>query len=152
MSRRNLRGRNTTKTNQRRRARLTVEQLEDRCLLDAGLASALYDSGQILVGYQTGSKIEVRSVELSGNQSVQDAVSAYSSQAGVAFAEPDYQVRTAVIPNDPSFGSLYGLNNTGQSGGTVDADIDAPEAWDLDRKSTRLNSSHLGISYAVFCF
>src|SRR5438045_7040460 len=24
-------------------------------------------------------------------------------------------------------------------------------AWDRDRKSTRLNSSHLGISYAVFC-
>src|SRR5262245_64547050 len=24
-------------------------------------------------------------------------------------------------------------------------------AGDLDRKSTRLNSSHLGISYAVFC-
>src|SRR5262245_64589109 len=23
--------------------------------------------------------------------------------------------------------------------------------WDPDRKSTRLNSSHLGISYAVFC-
>src|SRR5262245_63889378 len=23
--------------------------------------------------------------------------------------------------------------------------------WDADRKSTRLNSSHLGISYAVFC-
>src|SRR5437899_5509201 len=27
----------------------------------------------------------------------------------------------------------------------------AAEAVDLDRKSTRLNSSHLGISYAVFC-
>src|SRR5256885_13066753 len=25
------------------------------------------------------------------------------------------------------------------------------EAWSLDRKSTRLNSSHLVISYAVFC-
>src|ERR1039458_6171232 len=25
-----------------------------------------------------------------------------------------------------------------------------PQGW-LDRKSTRLNSSHLGISYAVFC-
>src|SRR5437899_7807440 len=24
-------------------------------------------------------------------------------------------------------------------------------AWKKDRKSTRLNSSHLGISYAVFC-
>src|SRR5205814_6204798 len=26
-----------------------------------------------------------------------------------------------------------------------------PRAIDVDRKSTRLNSSHLGISYAVFC-
>src|ERR1039458_7303123 len=27
----------------------------------------------------------------------------------------------------------------------------SPDAAGLDRKSTRLNSSHLGISYAVFC-
>src|SRR3712207_7723547 len=26
-----------------------------------------------------------------------------------------------------------------------------PRAWALDRKSTRLNSSHANISYAVFC-
>src|SRR5471030_2499374 len=39
-----------------------------------------------------------------------------------------------------------------------DASPDAPDRRDrqvlcraLDRKSTRLNSSHLGISYAVFC-
>jgi len=35
------------------------------------------------------------------------------------------------IPNDPNFSSLWNMHNTGQSGGTVDADIDAPEAWDL---------------------
>src|SRR5438874_10536758 len=30
--------------------------------------------------------------------------------------------------------------------------VDArPERWHLDRKSTRLNSSHVEISYAVFC-
>src|ERR1035438_9509379 len=29
---------------------------------------------------------------------------------------------------------------------------DRTSAFDRDRKSTRLNSSHLGISYAVFCF
>src|ERR1039458_2408206 len=29
--------------------------------------------------------------------------------------------------------------------------IVADEAGHIDRKSTRLNSSHLGISYAVFC-
>jgi hypothetical protein len=35
------------------------------------------------------------------------------------------------IPNDPDFGLQWALNNTGQSGGTPDADIDAVEAWDL---------------------
>src|SRR5258705_961827 len=29
--------------------------------------------------------------------------------------------------------------------------LTAGEGFDEDRKSTRLNSSHLGISYAVFC-
>src|SRR3712207_8462770 len=29
--------------------------------------------------------------------------------------------------------------------------IDDHVVWDLDRKSTRLNSSHANISYAVFC-
>src|SRR5437899_12996438 len=29
--------------------------------------------------------------------------------------------------------------------------FDVPAVADADRKSTRLNSSHLGISYAVFC-
>ena len=48
----------------------------------------------------------------------------------VAYAEPNVLLRTQAIPNDPQFGQLYGLNNTGQTGGTPDADIDAPEGWD----------------------
>jgi subtilisin family serine protease len=51
----------------------------------------------------------------------------------VRFAEPDAIYRVDTLPNDPSFGQLWGLNNTGQtvktSTGTADADIDAPEAW-----------------------
>ncbi|NLA25752.1 MAG: S8 family serine peptidase, partial [Bacteroidales bacterium] len=39
------------------------------------------------------------------------------------------------IPDDPLFDELWGLHNTGQTiegkTGTVDADIDAPEAWSL---------------------
>ena len=35
------------------------------------------------------------------------------------------------MPNDPSFAELWGLDNTGQTGGTPDADIDAPGAWDI---------------------
>jgi len=29
------------------------------------------------------------------------------------------------------FGDQWSLNNTGQNGGTPDADIDAPEGWDI---------------------
>ncbi|MFH1107765.1 MAG: S8 family serine peptidase [Planctomycetota bacterium] len=36
-----------------------------------------------------------------------------------------------VLPNDPYFPKQWHLNNTGQSGGTSDADINAPEAWDI---------------------
>lgn len=63
------------------------------------------------------------------------AVTSYlKSSPLVAYAEPNGLLReTAAIPNDPRYtdGSLWGLNNTGQSGGKVDADIDAPEAWQI---------------------
>jgi thermitase len=48
----------------------------------------------------------------------------------VAYAEPNYILRTQATPNDPLFSQLYGLHNTGQTGGTPDADLDAPEGWD----------------------
>jgi subtilisin family serine protease/PKD repeat protein len=54
----------------------------------------------------------------------------------VEYAEPNYVVKTNIIPNDPDFNQLWGLHNTGQSGGTPDADIDASEAWDVTHDST----------------
>ncbi len=48
----------------------------------------------------------------------------------VRYAEPNLILRTQAIPNDSRFGELYGLDNTGQTGGSADADIDAPEGWD----------------------
>ncbi len=41
-------------------------------------------------------------------------------------------------PNDPRYSKVYGLNNTGQSGGTHDADIDAPEAWTITKGSRKV--------------
>ncbi len=35
------------------------------------------------------------------------------------------------IPADPDFGFQWNLKNTGQNGGTVDADVDATDAWDI---------------------
>src|SRR4051794_39029145 len=49
----------------------------------------------------------------------------------VAYAEPNYVLHTLATPNDPMYTQEYGLNNTGQTGGHADADIDAPEGWDL---------------------
>jgi len=54
-----------------------------------------------------------------------------SSDPSVAYAELDFLQQAAVIPNDTRFSELWGLHNTGQTGGTPDADIDAPEAWNL---------------------
>ncbi len=49
----------------------------------------------------------------------------------VAYAEPNFVLHTLATPNDSLYSSEYGLNNTGQTGGHADADIDAPEGWDL---------------------
>ncbi|MBL7904243.1 MAG: S8 family serine peptidase [Bacteroidales bacterium] len=35
------------------------------------------------------------------------------------------------VPNDPSYNEQWHYHNTGQQGGTPDADIDLPEAWDI---------------------
>ena len=48
----------------------------------------------------------------------------------VRTAEPDYIYELSRIPNDSQFPQQWHLDNRGQTGGTVDADIDAPEAWD----------------------
>ena len=54
----------------------------------------------------------------------------YADMPGVTYVEPDYIVSAFSTPNDPMFPSQWGLNNTGQTGGAIDADIDASEAWD----------------------
>jgi subtilisin family serine protease len=47
----------------------------------------------------------------------------------VLWAEPDFVAEHARHTNDPLFPAQWTLNNTGQSGGRVGADINAPEAW-----------------------
>lgn len=61
---------------------------------------------------------------------VDSAIRFLQAQSVVRLAEPDMPVFPDQV-NDPSYGVQWGLHNTGQSGGTVDADVDAPEAWAL---------------------
>ncbi|MBX7166445.1 MAG: S8 family serine peptidase [Pirellulales bacterium] len=55
---------------------------------------------------------------------------ALATQPQFRYLEPNLVLwADAVFPNDTSFGTQWALHNTGQSGGVVDADVDAPEAW-----------------------
>ena len=100
---------------------------------------------RVIVGLQSGAapksplarRVEelgfgLYSVQLRRGVTVERALKHFHAQRGVSLAEPDYIVYADAIPNDPSFSSLYGMHNTGQTGGTADADIDAPEAWDIE--------------------
>jgi hypothetical protein len=60
---------------------------------------------------------------------VEDALRVYQAAPVVLYSEPDYYYYTQTLPNDPGFAQQWGLHNVGQTGGTLDADINAPEAW-----------------------
>jgi len=75
--------------------------------------------------------LRIQNIKLKKEMTVEEAVALYSAEPDVEYAEPNLIVSILTTPNDPRFGELWGLHNTGQTGGTSDADIDAPEAWDI---------------------
>jgi subtilisin family serine protease len=77
-------------------------------------------------------QIDVRHLALRDGVSVEDALGrlAESPQAElIDYAEPNWIVTLHDFPSDPLKADLYGVHNVGQTGGTIDADIDALEAW-----------------------
>ncbi|MEM9799698.1 MAG: S8 family serine peptidase [Planctomycetota bacterium] len=118
-----------------------------------GTPTPSYIDGQVLVRFSSGldestrfailgdrfaiertvvRRLDLDLVQILDGTSVIDAMADLSRRDGVAYATPDHVVTNRdTIPNDPQFSQQYGKNNTGQTGGTPDADIDAPEAWDF---------------------
>lgn len=78
-------------------------------------------------------KTDVYHLRLGGDLSITSALETLKKNSDIEYAEPDYVYRAGslIIPNDDYFSLQWGLHNTGQTGGTPDADIDAPEAWDV---------------------
>ena len=77
-------------------------------------------------------KMDLVLVRIVDGTSVAEAIAHLNGLDGVVYAAPDHVVTLRdTFPNDPSFAQQFGKHNTGQTGGTADADIDAPEAWDL---------------------
>jgi len=71
-------------------------------------------------------------VKLPETLSVESALVVFKNASGILYAEPNYKGKAlSTFPNDTRFNELWGMHNTGQTGGTENADIDAPEAWDI---------------------
>ncbi|KYK23713.1 hypothetical protein AYK21_02210 [Thermoplasmatales archaeon SG8-52-2] len=61
-----------------------------------------------------------------------ECIEMFSKDSNVVYAEPNYIFETCLTPNDPDLNLQYYLHNTGQTGGKIDADIDALEAWNIE--------------------
>jgi subtilisin family serine protease/subtilisin-like proprotein convertase family protein len=72
-----------------------------------------------------------QAVSLPTNVAVADALHLYQNTPAVLAVQPDYRISVSRLPNDPGMSQLWGLNNTGKNGAKPDADMDAPEGWDL---------------------
>ena len=83
----------------------------------------------------------VRAASARSDRGLDRALRILEADPAVAFAEPNLVRALDLEPDDPRYGELWGLSNTGQdhpladppppeAGGTADADIDANDAWD----------------------
>jgi subtilisin family serine protease len=103
-----------------------------------GRASAHAQLGaQVLRAYRSVPGLEL--VRIPPGLGVREAIRVYRNNPNVLYAEPDYTVRALeTTPNDTSFSDLWAMKNTGVPFGTVDADIDATDAWDLSTGSSSI--------------
>jgi len=139
-----------------------IESLETRRLLSAAVN---YVAGELLVGFNPGvsqadiadlytahgiaerkaldrnaapGARHVKLVSVPAGQTT-DLIPLLEHDPRVAYAEPNYLIPgAAVTPSDPDLARDWGLVNTGQTGGTPDADIDADEAWALATGGTNV--------------
>jgi subtilisin family serine protease len=76
----------------------------------------------------------VELIKLPEGLSVSEGVALLKSNSDILAVSPNFiRKAAATIPNDEHFAFLWGLHNIGQTGGRVGVDIDAPEAWDIER-------------------
>ena len=114
------------------------EYVLDRVIVKLAPDISPNDFGSILdTNYYVVEKLLVRrlniiSIKLKNNQiSLVDAIKEFRNNPFVDKAIPDTKVSRRDIPDDTQFDQQWALHNIGLGGGIEDADIDAPEAWDI---------------------
>lgn len=93
-------------------------------------------NSSISVTVKSRNKLGIYDLKIPRGSDPLDYVMTYKASGLVEFAEACTYGEYVVTPNDSYFGSSqWNLHNTGQTGGTADADIDAPEGWDIEKGS-----------------
>jgi serine protease len=88
---------------------------------------------QVVQSFRVPSNLQL--VALPEGVSVEQAMGRYRQDPSVLYVQPNHQYRISErIPDDALFGELWGMHNPGGFG-AFDADIDAPEAWDISTGS-----------------
>lgn len=96
----------------------------------AAMQSAHIAAGSIVLrNFHVVDRLQV--VQLAPGMSVHEAIRTYRGNPSVLYAEPDYTVHVTGAPDDPLFPTQWNMQNTGQSGGTLGADIHATQAWNI---------------------
>jgi subtilisin family serine protease len=86
----------------------------------------------------TNQKIAFSILVLNGKKDLKTVLKRLNEHPSIQYAEPDFVLHKKNLPNDEFFSELWGLDNQGQDGGVLDADIDAPEAWNTITDSTSI--------------
>ncbi|MHC1774633.1 MAG: GEVED domain-containing protein [Lentimicrobium sp.] len=120
---------------------------------DAALQNTKYTERHRLWGFHLWYDLKVPD-----GTDIRSMVMAYSAKNEIQLSEPVYRKQLigadinplqssspaggdaglSYVPNDPRYNEQWHYHNTGQQSGTVDADIDLPEAWDITRGNTNV--------------
>lgn len=83
--------------------------------------------------------IDVYRLIILSDSSITEVVNLFATDPRCEYAEPNAIGQgSKFFPNDTFFPQQWYLDNTGQTGGTPDADIDAVEGWQITRGSSAI--------------
>lgn len=98
--------------------------------LGSGIQAKAVDSYSLLPGLYLYKFDESRNID--------EVLAYFSSKPEVEYAEPNFYYYTMNTPNDPSFSKQWSFENTGQTGGKNDADINALKMWEIEKGSKKI--------------
>ncbi|MEW5693355.1 MAG: S8 family serine peptidase [Candidatus Hydrogenedentota bacterium] len=94
--------------------------------------SSLYQPKEVI---QTN-EISIIKINLLPGEDINTKIKELQTQKGVLFVQPNYKYELKAVPADPLYSEQWYLNNTGQGGGKIGADIKAQNAWDITTGDT----------------